>query len=587
MRAEINFKYIDEIERTYHYKLTHPKRIVKVNDAVALQSALREAEASQDIVLVTMKYEASKLFDARLKTKAMHNAHHLVKLYYFDQPDEYTDEVKKNDTNTDTPQVALDFEFMHDKAHIIQQIQAIQHEIRLGNTYQVNYTTRLTAANHERNLYHVYQQLAHHHGRYTAYIEDDEETIVSISPELFFQYDLKSKSVLTKPMKGTMPTSTDAMRDKKNYEFLKQSTKDQAENVMIVDLLRNDLSKIAAQSSVRVPHLFTIERYASVYQMTSTITANIGEHGLYDIFKALFPCGSITGAPKQSTMSIIERLEDTPRSIYCGAIGIIVPNEVAIFNVPIRTMEYQHDSNAVVYGVGGGITIDSDAVLEYEEMVAKSNVLKYLDSPSNATGVSLPKDFHLIETMRLEAGQIQRKDYHQARLIKALNHFNIECDTTQLNQLFEQSFDHLDTPQMYRLTVSASGQIESAIRPMPTMIHQASLKRMQFNEQQFHQYKTSVRSQYASDGLTLFHDGAQVLEFNIGNLMIERDGQYITPAHPYILNGCMRQSLIDNGNLIEQAITLQSFIDDYVSGRLRIYMINSLREQVEIDLIIE
>ncbi|MCG7419484.1 bifunctional anthranilate synthase component I family protein/aminotransferase class IV [Macrococcus epidermidis] len=574
MKAEINFKYIAEKDRNYHFKFEQPFKIVVVNDADKVEAALREAETSGYIVLTVMKYEASRLFDPLLSTK---DSDQLIKFYYFNR-----ESVINKSFNEEAPNITLDFQFMNDKAHIIKQIEAIQQEIRLGNTYQVNYTTRLLAKNNERNLYHVYEKLSKQHGDYTAYIEDDTQTIVSISPELFFQYDFSTKEVLTKPMKGTMPTDSNPVKDTQNFQFLKESVKDRAENVMIVDLLRNDLSKIAKKGSVKVPHLFTIERFKSVYQMTSTITATLEDKGLYDIMKALFPCGSITGAPKQSTMNIINRLEDTERSVYCGTIGLIVPNEVAIFNVPIRTLEYNHNEEVVTYGVGGGITIDSNPELEYDEMVAKSKILDYIRD----TSVTLPDDFHLIETMRVERGEIKRKAYHKARMMKALNHFKIDYDENELDSLFDSTFHDIKEvePFMLRITVDCNGNISSSIKSIVTFNHNAALRLMHFNKKAFHQNKTSVRSQYASEGLTLFHDDTYLLEFNIGNAVIESEGVYYTPKHDYILNGCMRSALLDRGEVKEAEIEVATFIEKYRAGEVKLYMINSLREWVQVTL---
>ncbi|WP_414047782.1 bifunctional chorismate-binding protein/class IV aminotransferase [Macrococcus equi] len=576
MRAELNFKFIGQVYKHYHYQLACPKRIVSIDDGALIKDALMEAENSNDIVVVVIPYEASPLFDPLLKVKQAKQPY-CIKLYYFDSCDKSTFKPKT------TSNIAFDFKFKHDKSTIMQQIVTIQEEIRRGNTYQVNYTTRLTAQNMQHDLYEIYQKLSQQNGDYTAYIEDDNQTIVSISPELFFQYDLKTKEVLTKPMKGTMPASEDSTIDQQNYRFLNTSLKDKAENVMIVDLLRNDLSKIATKGSVSVPHLFTIERFKSVYQMTSTITANVGDHGLYDILKALFPCGSITGAPKQSTMEIIERLEDTPRSIYCGTIGLIVPNEVAIFNVPIRTLEYQHDTQEIVYGVGGGITIDSVPELEYEEMVAKVNVLNFIEGSRVIEKINdLPDDFHLIETMRVEDGLIKRKEYHTNRLKAGLDYFKIHYDPSNLNTIFSRQFD--EGVWMYRVTVSREGDVEAAVSPLREAVQQAKLRQIKLTNLHFHQYKTSIRSQYESVGLTLFHDGKHLLEFNIGNVVIERNGVYYTPLNEYILDGCMRRSLIDAGMIEEKEILLDTFIEDYKAETINVYMVNSLREWVPVQI---
>ena len=178
-------------------------------------------------------------------------------------------------------------------------------------------------------------------------------------------------------MKGTVKRGKTLNEDKENANWLFHSEKNRAENVMIVDLLRNDLGVIAEPGTVKVPKLFEIEHYPTVHQMTSTITANISENiRLVDIFKALFPCGSITGAPKIRTMDIIAELETSPRDVYCGAIGFITPNKEAIFNVPIRTVVIEQKTGKATYGVGGGITWDSTAKGEYDEILAKASLLE-------------------------------------------------------------------------------------------------------------------------------------------------------------------------------------------------------------------
>lgn len=207
---------------------------------------------------------------------------------------------------------------------------------------------------------------------YCAYINTGDHSILSASPELFFH--LEGDQITTRPMKGTTKRGKSFAEDSENAKELYHSEKNRSENVMIVDLLRNDLGMIAEPSTVTVEKLFEIEQYPTVHQMTSTITAKVSEHTqLVDIFKALFPCGSITGAPKISTMNIITDLETAPREVYCGAIGYITPNMEAIFNVPIRTVVLEHKSGDVVYGVGGGITWDS---------TTEGNIMKSLQKQS-------------------------------------------------------------------------------------------------------------------------------------------------------------------------------------------------------------
>ena len=245
-----------------------------------------------------------------------------------------------------------------------QAINYIKQCIESGDTYQTNYTIRLHSQFNGDGLAFYNRLKKAQSSHYCAYIQTDVHSILSASPELFFH--LENGKITTRPMKGTVKRGASYEDDKANANWLYHSEKDRAENVMIVDLLRNDLGMIAESGTVTVDKLFEIEQYPTVHQMTSTISAQVSETtSLVDIFKALFPCGSITGAPKISTMKIIAELENEPRDVYCGAIGYITPNKEAIFNVPIRTVLIDHHSGQAVYGVGGGITWDSTSEGEF------------------------------------------------------------------------------------------------------------------------------------------------------------------------------------------------------------------------------
>src|SRR5699024_1192888 len=222
-------------------------------------------------------------------------------------------------------------EFTETRDQIIKNIEQVREYIRDGHTYQVNYTTRLKG-NFYGDGHTLFETLmSSNNGDYAMYIEYGDEQIVSCSPELFFEVD-EDRTIRTRPMKGTAPRGRSEKEDDDNYRFLRESKKDQAANVMIVDLLRNDISKVAAKNSVNVPKLFTIEKYATVFQMTSTVEAELEEGvNLTNIMEGLFPCGSITGAPKLSTMNIINALEATPREYYCGTLGIMYPDGESVF----------------------------------------------------------------------------------------------------------------------------------------------------------------------------------------------------------------------------------------------------------------
>jgi para-aminobenzoate synthetase component 1 len=259
-----------------------------------------------------------------------------------------------------------------DLARYTDAFDHVKSYIEAGDCYQVNLTFPIEiACNAPKD--HLYSALvARQSVPYGALIETDHHTILSRSPELFFKTDALGK-IMVRPMKGTVARHSDPLKDAQAKAWLRASEKDQAENLMIVDLLRNDLSRVSVVGSVITPHLFDIETYETVFQMTSTITAQIlPDVTIYDKFRAFFPCGSITGAPKIRAMEIIDALEQAPRGAYCGAIGWIAPDGRSEFNVAIRTLVFEAGSNLGQLNVGGGLVYDSQARPEYEEALLKA-----------------------------------------------------------------------------------------------------------------------------------------------------------------------------------------------------------------------
>jgi para-aminobenzoate synthetase/4-amino-4-deoxychorismate lyase len=254
-------------------------------------------------------------------------------------------------------------------------IGRILDHIRAGDVYQINHTIRLHGR-FDGDPRALYEHLrAGQPNGYCALLDLGRHRILSLSPELFFRRD--GDRLVSKPMKGTLARGETPEQDAQHRAALAASEKNRAENLMIVDLIRNDMSRVAQPNSVSVPHLFSVETYPTVHQMTSTVAAELRpDVDLADIFAALFPCGSITGAPKIKAMEIIAGLEAEPRGIYCGAIGLLKPGGDAIFNVAIRTLALDGLTSRAEYGVGGGITADSDAQEEYDEMRAKARILQ-------------------------------------------------------------------------------------------------------------------------------------------------------------------------------------------------------------------
>jgi len=264
-----------------------------------------------------------------------------------------------------------------DPAHYARAFQTVHDYICAGDIYQANLTfpIHMTATGEARALYAALQGVQP--VRYGALIEDETgPAILCRSPELFFRTHGDGR-IETRPMKGTQPRSTDPAEDTRRRFFLQSDAKNRAENLMIVDLLRNDISRVSVPGTVSVPELFAVESFETVHQMTSLITAQMmPDTGLSDIFTALFPCGSITGAPKLRAMQILADLEQAPREIYCGSLGWAAPDGRAEFNVAIRTLMVE-DGQAVL-NVGGGVVYDSTATGEYEEALWKARFARAL-----------------------------------------------------------------------------------------------------------------------------------------------------------------------------------------------------------------
>jgi para-aminobenzoate synthetase component 1 len=256
----------------------------------------------------------------------------------------------------------------------LEQVQAIRDGISRGDYYQVNYTLPLDVRV-QGDPRELYARIADRNPvAHAAYIEDGTQVIMSFSPELFVSK--RGATLTTRPMKGTAPRDADPLKDEALGRALRDSEKNRAENLMIVDLLRNDLGRIAQPGTVQVEQLFTLERYPTVWTMTSTITAQAPHATLESILRALFPCGSITGAPKIAAMRRIRELESAPRGLYCGSLGWLAPNGDFSLNVAIRTMVLDNTGTGT-YGVGGGIVHDSDPLLEWQECLWKARILQH------------------------------------------------------------------------------------------------------------------------------------------------------------------------------------------------------------------
>ncbi|EUJ39614.1 para-aminobenzoate synthase component I / 4- amino-4-deoxychorismate lyase [Listeria weihenstephanensis FSL R9-0317] len=486
-------------------------------------------------------------------------------------------EVEQADITLSQPP-KLDWQPTTDYASYASGIRFIRDQIAAGNTYQTNYTIRLQSkfAEEDENFYE--QLKIAQKADYSAYISTGRFHILSASPELFFHW--KNGTIKTKPMKGTARRGMTLTEDLKARDWLVASAKNQAENVMIVDLLRNDLGQIAKPGSVKVPNLFDVERYPTVWQMTSTVVAEtLPEVHLTSIFKALFPCGSITGAPKVKTMQLITEAETSPRNVYCGTIGYVTPDKEAIFSVPIRTVVVDTEEQTAEYGVGGGIVWDSRSGAEYEEVQAKASLLT----------TYIPK-FELLESLRLEDGAYYRTDLHLKRIEKSADYFGFTWNIDAANEAL-QSFatDHPNDIWKVRLLSNKKGEIsiEGTLiisDPITWTAHFADKSVNSTNPFLYH--KTTNRAMYEKrrridyDETLLWNERGEITEFINGNLVVEIDGQLVTPKlSSGLLGGTMRETL-----LAEKTITERILHRNDLLKATKTWLINSVRGWVNIDL---
>ncbi len=365
-------------------------------------------------------------------------------------------------------------------------------------------------------------------------------------------------------MKGTAPRGRWLAEDEAIRERLTASVKDRAENAMIVDLLRNDLGRIAQPGTVAWSKVFEPERFETVWQLTSTVTAKLEPGtGLPDVFRALFPSGSITGAPKIRTMGIIADLEDSPRGVYCGAVGFLAPASAAppsaSFNVAIRTVVVDAETGTAEYGVGGGITWDSSATGEYDETVAKAKVLTARRPP-----------FELLESMRRDPGEpIRRLDHHVERLRNSAAYFGFAFDEGEVRAVLDVAGADAGGPVKIRLRLTRAGTIEASSaaleRGAPEPIRLALDDVPVDPHDVFLFHKTTVRRRYEdararhpdADDTLLINTRGQITETSVANVAAKLDGRWWTPPlDAGLLAGTERAALLAEGTLQERAITI-------------------------------
>jgi para-aminobenzoate synthetase/4-amino-4-deoxychorismate lyase len=523
-------------------------------------------------------YEAAPAFDHALQTRPAEADLPLIWFGIYDRsfvverfPDEMTD--SGSDLRWCVSQEYGEYE---------RTLSRLHDQIARGNTYQVNYTIRLHAS-FGGDPWPLFLKLCRaQRARYSAYLHTGQHTLCSVSPELFFEK--KGDNLICRPMKGTAARGMTTDEDRLQTAALAQSAKDRAENIMIVDMVRNDLGKIAEVGSVRAPDLFTVERYDTVFQMTSTVTA-LTNRPTRDVIAALFPCASVTGAPKVRSMRIIAEEEMSPRGVYTGCIGYVSSPTDARFSVAIRTVQIDHRTQQAVYGTGGGIVWDSEAAAEYAECRAKAQVLFDSRPP-----------FRLFETIRWQRdGGFFLLEEHIERLKDSAAYFGIPFREDELRQRLSDC-ERLATDEqcMVRTSLSEDGgmdiETEALLGPLSSENWRVALARQPVDERdRFLHHKTTNRQRYdraradfpECDDVILWNSRSEITEATRANVVVRKGGLLLTPpVRSGLLAGVFRGSLLQSGQVKEAVLHPED-----LARADAVFLVNSLRGWIAAEVV--
>jgi len=538
-----------------------------------LDRAEAESKAGRYVVGL-VSYEAGPAFDSAL-TVSSSGDFPLAWFAVFAEPEQLSALPAPPESEPDpdlVPEVS--------RPQYLSDLATIRNHLAAGDTYQVNHTFRMRGRfpGHGYGLFH--RLCTARQGEYAAFVDLGRWSVLSTSPEMFFEKD--GDEVLSRPMKGTVARSPVPDEDLQRRDWLQASEKNRAENVMIVDMVRNDLGRICEPGTVVVPELFAVEGYPTVWQMTSLVTGRT-QASLSDIFTALFPASSITGAPKSSTMEIIRDLEKSPRNIYTGTIGFLEPSGRARFNVAIRTVLVDREQGLAECGVGGGIVWDSDPEEEYAECMTKAGFLKYSGPECS-----------LLETMlwTREEG-VHLLERHLDRLERSAVRFGVVMDREEIGERIRKVTEVSDRDRgMVRVLVDMQGEVSVEMRPVPAPKERyvvALCREAVDPENLFLYHKTTRREIYDRarethpdmDDILLVNTRGELTESCIANLVLDLDGELVTPPVSCgLLPGTAREELLARGKVRERVMTPED-----LARAARVLLVNSVRGMWEVEVV--
>jgi para-aminobenzoate synthetase / 4-amino-4-deoxychorismate lyase len=536
-------------------RFEQPHEIIEAsaaNEVPAALAALERARAEGRHLAGWFSYELGYALAPQLQSLVWPEARPLLWFGIFDAPTL----VQRGDVAARGRAYAGPLMHEWDEQAYAERFARVIGHIEAGNLYQANlsFRSRFTFRGEPLALYLALRDAAQ--APYGGYIDTGEYQILSVSPELFFEI-AASGEIIVRPMKGTAARGADAHADAEAGAALSASDKNRAENLMIVDLMRNDLGRVARTGSVRVPELFALETYPTLHTLVSTVAAELKTTQLAPLLTALFPAGSVTGAPKLRALQILRELEVSPRGVYCGALGYFAPNGAARFNVAIRTVLIDGEGTL---GSGGAVVTDSTAQAEYRECLLKQRYFEAVRRPLN-----------LIETLRWEGGFL-RLELHLKRLERSARFFSLRCERSAILAALEAAVRDATQPLRVRLLLRESGALEvstSPLEPPPGQWRVAISPERIDSADVLLAHKTDWRDLYDGeyarlraalkvDEVLFLNERGELTEGSRSSLFVRQGGRLLTPALAGgLLDGVLRRTLIAEGKCEEGVLTLE------------------------------